>query len=101
MNNDKTGGPAFGQVVELRCVHVDPFGATDWEPEAMLHGGLTVRDYFAGKALCGIEASQGNNGHFISTVQKVAARAYELADAMIEARRAASTEGEARDADQA
>jgi hypothetical protein len=46
----ETGGPAFGQVVELRCVRVDPNGATDWEPEAMLHGGLTVRDYFATKA---------------------------------------------------
>lgn len=48
--------------------------------------GMSLRDYFASAALQGIEASQGNNGHFISTVEKVAARAYELADAMLAAR---------------
>ena len=50
------------------------------------HNGMTLRDYFAAKALAGIEASQGNGGNFISTVEKVAARAYELADAMLAAR---------------
>lgn len=52
--------------------------------------GMTMRDYFAAKALCGIEASQGNNGAFICTVEKVAERAYELANAMLRARAAAA-----------
>ncbi len=52
------------------------------------HFGLTLRDYFAAKAMNGIEASQGNGGAFISTVEKVATRAYELADAMLRARNA-------------
>lgn len=50
------------------------------------HNGMTLRDYFAAKALAGIEASQGNSGNFVSTVEKVAERAYELADAMLAAR---------------
>ena len=45
-----------------------------------------LRDYFAAKALNGIEASQGNSGAFVSTAEKVAARAYELADAMLKER---------------
>lgn len=49
VTDKKDGGPAFGQVVELRCVRVEMNGATEWEPETCLHGGLTVRDYFAAK----------------------------------------------------
>ena len=49
-------------------------------------GGMSLRDYFAAQALSGIEASQGNGGNFISTADKVAARSYELADAMLVAR---------------
>lgn len=68
----QTGGPAF------------PWVAV--EPPYYIEEGMALRDWFAGKALQGIEASQGNGGHFISTVEKVAARAYELADAMLKAR---------------
>ena len=46
------------------------------------HSGMSLRDYFAAQALGGIEASQGNNGRYVSTADKIAARAYELADAM-------------------
>ncbi|WP_343638963.1 hypothetical protein [Roseateles sp.] len=71
------GGPAFPNV---------PDGAgdkwSDWDK------GLSLRDYFAAQALAGIEASQGNSGHFVSTAEKVALRAYELADAMLKARAA-------------
>jgi hypothetical protein len=48
--------------------------------------GITLRDCFALSALCGIEASQGNGGHFVSTPEKVAERAYQLADAMLKER---------------
>lgn len=47
MSEKQTGGPAFGQVIDMRCVRVDPNGATEWEPAAIGEGGLTVRDYFA------------------------------------------------------
>ena len=58
MSEKETGGPAFGQVVELRCVRVDPYdSSSEWEPEAMMHGGLTVRDYFIAKALQGLVAN--------------------------------------------
>lgn len=49
MSEFKDGGPAFGQVVELRCVRVEMDGSVEYEPEAMVHGGLTVRDYIAAK----------------------------------------------------
>lgn len=45
--------------------------------------GVTLRQWYAGMALQGIEASQGNGNHFISTEEKIAARAFALADAML------------------
>ena len=80
----ETGGPAFGQVVELKCVHVDPFGATDWEPEVMMHGGLTVRDYFAAKALQGYLSSPEFRSE--RGIKESAKAAYLMADAMLAAR---------------
>lgn len=56
------------------------------EPLTSDHPGMSLRDYFAAEAMCGIEASQGNGGHFVSAVEKVAERAYQLADAMLKAR---------------
>lgn len=98
VSDKKDGGPAFGQVVELRCVRVDMNGATEWEPEVCLHGGLTVRDYHAAKALQGLLAMspvfKANDGtpykNFdagdASHVAAVAKNAYQIADAMIAAR---------------
>jgi hypothetical protein len=81
MSDKDTGGPAFP---------ADPFIASNPENVSVakrIAEGMTLRDYFAAKALCGIEASQGNNGGFITTVELVAERAYQLADAMLEARK--------------
>ena len=94
MTTKNDGGPAFGQVVELRCVRVDPFGSEEYEPEVMMHGGLTVRDYFAGKALASGEASNWRDNQFkprdgFSVIQNTAFAAYEFADAMLAARSAA------------
>ncbi|MBU9552469.1 hypothetical protein KTE50_28440 [Burkholderia multivorans] len=100
MNKINDGGPAFGQVVELRCVRVEMDGSTEWEPEAMVHGGLTVRDWFAGKALEGLIAEPVTGGcvsmvthctpNFDSEGSKpgdrMATAAYALADAMLRAR---------------
>jgi hypothetical protein len=68
------GGPAFP------LNHQAPGMAPEF------YYGMTLRDWFAGQALSGIEASQGNSGHFVSTSERVAARAYELADSMLKAR---------------
>lgn len=76
-NTIPDGGPAFP------CIEVIEYGSG---PREESHAGMSLRDYFAGRALAGIEASQGNNGHFVSTVDKVAVRCFELADAMLAAR---------------
>lgn len=53
-------------------------------------GGMTLRDYFAAKALSGMLAYPGNeitgNCHNNATPEQVAERAYWFADAMISAR---------------
>lgn len=90
MDKINDGGPAFGQVVELRCVRVEMDGSAEYEPEAMLHGGLTVRDYFAAKAMTGMLAYPGcesrGSHHNNNTPDGVATMAYEYADAMLRAR---------------
>ncbi|MBB6580059.1 hypothetical protein HNP33_004185 [Comamonas odontotermitis] len=96
MEEINTGGPAFGQVVELRCVRVDPCGAEEYEP-ALAQGGMTMRDYFASKALQGMLANAGGpiQANGISgwalvnaTHDQVAAEAYAWANAMLKAREA-------------
>lgn len=92
--NTRDGGPAFGQVVSLRCVRVDPTGSEEWEPDLAATGGLTVRDYFAAKAMPTILDlnpteiwNQGNGfGAKIDTAMMTAKAAYCMADAMLKAR---------------
>jgi hypothetical protein len=48
--------------------------------------GMTLRDWFAGQAMTGIIANQCT-GPFAVIKSKVAERAYELADAMMGARK--------------
>jgi hypothetical protein len=68
MNRTDTGGPAF------------PHQSSD-----AIRAGMTLRDYFAGKAMGALLVDplwQGN------TTGTVAAIAYEMADAMLKARTA-------------
>ena len=72
MSNTKTGGPAFPVVIVDR-------------PKELAHfNGMTLRDYFAAKAMQG----------FLATVKVgcpddlIAVDAYNLADAMLKAREA-------------
>ena len=68
-------GPAFPHTVEYKgadCGGVVP------------HGGMTLRDYFAAKAVQGLLASEVN-----APLKVFAIRAYAMADAMMEARNAA------------
>lgn len=46
--------------------------------------GMTLRDYFAGQALSGVMGSEPSNTYY--GVSFVAQRAYEIADAMLDAR---------------
>ena len=90
MSEIKDGGPAFGQVVSLRCVRVEMNGDIEWEPEAMTLGGLSVRDYFAAKVLAALIGYPNKNGENCGAkaVPKLAGWAYEYADAMLRARQA-------------
>jgi hypothetical protein len=67
MIDKPTGGPAF------------PFGTATHVHES----GMTLRDYFAAKAMQGLLASDVNAARHM-----FAAQAYAMADAMLEAREA-------------
>lgn len=71
MSNDKTGGPAFPVLADVR-----PSIDKEW-------CGMTLRDYFAANAMQGICAHPDTWGF---TIPSVATRAYEMADAMLKAR---------------
>jgi len=66
MNNTNTGGPAF------------PYGTA--------YAGMTLRDYFAAKAMQAILSDGSWHGH---TCKTAALESYEMADAMLLAREAA------------
>ena len=67
MNNTNTGGPAF--------------------PAGTAYQGMTLRDYFAAKALQGELACQRGDYEWHS-IEKLAAHSYNIADAMLKAREA-------------
>ena len=73
--NKETGGPAF-MVAELANVK---------------HDGMTLRDYFAAKAMQGIHANTNSDQLETETyeeyVSDLARCAYQQADAMLEARK--------------
>ena len=68
MTNKIDGGAAFPQS-----------GYEQWAPE----GGMTLRDYFAAKAMQGMIASYG---YLRSEVDFMAESAYDCADAMLKER---------------
>ena len=61
------GGPAFGDLQQVGDV-------------AMRDGGISIRDYFAAKAMQGMIASYG---YLRSEVDVIAESAYDCADAML------------------
>lgn len=75
MNETKTGGPAFPQ----------PDMIDDGQLVAQGHTGMTLRDYFAAKAMQGLLA-QSQGTALGSTVETAADYAYAMADAMLKAR---------------
>ncbi|WPM81134.1 hypothetical protein R5W60_05405 [Brucella pseudintermedia] len=78
MEEIKTGGAAFPVTFE---------GGSNNGDAPFFHQGMTLRDYFAGKALAGIYANKG--APVIMTYDSPQGRAvicYAMADAMIAAR---------------
>lgn len=83
------GGPAFpaGYISKTRPAH-DP--GADFRVTAMsepAQKGMSLRDYFAAKAVCGLIASDAFHGIlYQQRPDAAAAFAYEVADAMLAAR---------------
>lgn len=78
MSNTNTGGPAFPQT--------DPI-ANEFHPNYGKDRGMTLRDYFAAKAMQGILAGTLTPERVWSQ-DEVAETAYNVADAMLKAREA-------------
>jgi hypothetical protein len=85
MSNTNTGGPAFPSGL------IDP--STPEDAVYPLHRGLSIRDYFAAKAMqimwdaydkgyCGLNNNDAPN------VEVIAQASYSMADAMLKAREA-------------
>jgi len=85
MTKSKSGGPAFPLYKAISNEEVTYTGYTKHD----FTMGMTLRDYFAGKALSG-GLEQGleddMNLSWWHDPSKVAKRAYEIADAMLRAR---------------
>ena len=79
MNN--TGGPAFPHVADL--VQHSPNGGITTKP--ITSNGMTLRDYFAAKAMLGVLT---NNRLEDCDDFVVASNAYQMADFMLKARKA-------------
>jgi hypothetical protein len=73
MSNTNTGGPAF-PITEW---HLNGKTHSDWR-------GMTLRDYFAAKAMQGFMANKSNPLHF--NPDDDARYVYAIADAMLKAR---------------
>jgi len=70
------GGPAFP---------TEP----NTQPGFYLHQGMSLRDHFASHIACGMAAFSGTSGISFGP-RDIAGRAYEVADAMLAARKASS-----------
>ncbi len=73
-----TGGPAFPNASIKTKEGVDVWG----------EGGMTLRDYFAAKAMQGELAAQSEETGHYENMDALAVRAYRVADAMLKARQA-------------
>ena len=73
MSNTNTGGPAF------------PCDRILQEGQVICSDGMTLRDYFAAKAMQGITPSFAN-ANILNVAEVISDKAYALADAMLKAR---------------
>jgi len=58
----------------------------DKAPDTILHDGMTLRDYFAAKAMEGFIAYATQKGIYVPPDDELASTSYQLADAMMKAR---------------
>jgi hypothetical protein len=79
MNTKPDGGPAFPHTEYSE--HSEQARAMNWQAS-----GMTLRDYFAAKAICGMLADHNVKLNDENMVRHTAELAYEVADAMIAAR---------------
>ena len=81
MTQNNNGGPAFpvhgGGMLD---------GEQDDARNQILQGGMTLRDWFAGQALMGLCADPSNH-ELYDDEHDAAKSAYDIADAMLEARK--------------
>lgn len=75
MSATDDGGPAF------------PVETLNLDGERYLHNGMSLRDFFAAKAMLGIVSASGEYGGVDYVESSVAKSAYLLADAMLKARK--------------
>ena len=75
MTDNKTGGPAFPTV--------EYAGESDTAKWLLPRGGMTLRDWFAGKALAGMYLSAMHDKGPKFTAEEYAKWAYGAADAML------------------
>ena len=89
------GGPAFPGVTvnDTDGNLLDPFGTLLPPQSQASYSGMTLRDYFAAKALVGLLAEAANPRYgrevepfMAKHVEPTAVQAYDLADAMLKAR---------------
>ncbi|AEZ50850.1 hypothetical protein DC1_00032 [Burkholderia phage DC1] len=82
MDTTKTGGPAFPIA--------DPFALRPRDETELerIASGMSLRDYFAAKALAGWIASTEPQRNPVEVADRIAAGCYALADAMLRAREA-------------
>ena len=84
MSNTNTGGPAFPSGL------IDP--STPEDAVQSLHTGMTMRDYFAAKAMQGLIARESTGAFNFEACPndpwRVALWAYDVADQMLQARQA-------------
>lgn len=77
MSEQNDGGPAFPKA-----------GLDPWAKAVEVSPGMSLRDYFAAKAMCGILGGDHPITHDPDPLPTIAKVAYDLADAMLKARSA-------------
>jgi len=79
-----TGGPAFPDWPE--SAFPSTFQSMSPEPHQVHRWGMTLRDYFAAKAMQAITPSFAN-ANILNPAEFISDKAYALADAMLKARK--------------
>ena len=84
MSNGKDGGPAFpaSRMEEGSSPEAEAIGG-HFEVQ---YPGMSLRDYFAAKALQAVPMPQSDLHDIIEAYDRIAQHAYKMADAMIRAR---------------